>query len=58
MKTDNSTASFWHSYRADETATKRLTGKTESLAPTPVADAVNADENRDRVMLEAGEYHP
>jgi len=57
MNTDNSIASFWHSYTSAEKATKLLTGKTEPLAPRPMADAVNADESPDNTMLEVVEYH-
>ena len=57
MKTDNSIASFWHSHTAAEKATKLLTGKTEPLAPDPMADAVHADESPDFAMSEVLEYH-
>jgi len=59
MKTDNATASFWHSYAASEKATKLLTGKTEPLAPYPtMAEAVHADESPDGTILEVVEYYP
>ncbi len=58
MKTDHSTASFWHSYTAAEKAAKLLTGTAESLAPNPTAVALHADDGPDNAMLEVVEYHP
>ena len=57
MKSDNSIAAFWHPYTAAEKAAKLLTGKTEPLAPDPMADAVHADESPDSAKLEVVEYH-
>jgi hypothetical protein len=57
MKADNAISSFWQSYTVAEKSTKLLTGKTESLAPGPMAVAVHADESPDSAMLEVVEYH-
>jgi len=46
-----------HSYTVAEEAVKLLTGKTESLAPDPMAGAVHADESPDVAMLEVVDYH-
>ena len=58
MKSDPSIASSCVSYTVAERATKLLTGKTESLAPGPLAEAVNADESPDTAMPEVIDYHP
>ena len=55
METDNSIASFWHSYRAAEKATQLLTGRAVSLAPDPMADAVHTDKSPDNVLPEVFE---
>ena len=57
MNTDNSIASFWHSYMLAEKAPKLLSGRTVSPASDPMADASHADEIPDDSMLEVLEYH-
>ena len=58
MNTDNSIATFWHSYALAEKAPKLLTGKTAQLTSGPMADTVHADEPPDdNNMLEVIEYY-
>lgn len=57
MRTDNSIASFWHAFAVMERAAKRLPGKTEPLAPAPLAAAGSAGDFTGYSIMEVAEYH-